>query len=207
MGLERIFMILMGETKLDAPLNGVSGLARFREEWDAHKRTSAGRVFENATSGEGHINVEGSARCLSSAIFTPAASEFWNAVEPGIRPLVAFLVEKLDCITYSSCEGHPPSDDGYPMRGRHVGILPRDEAEHARLIAALGRAADATASAAERDTVDLRVHEDVIAAEGGDVRCIDVLFVAGSFDWPAYAAKVEGVQASFLAQLEAGLPR
>jgi hypothetical protein len=185
------------------PVNGVSGLSRFREEWDTQKPRD-GHVFENAKSEQGHINVEGSARCLSSAIFTPAAPEFWNAVEPGIRPLVTFLIEKLNCITYSSCEGHPPSDD-YPMRGRHVGILPRNQEDLTRLMTVLGAAAEAACTSADRDVVDLKIHEDLITSEGPDVHCVDVLFVAGTLDFPTYAAKAASVQAAFLERLAASL--
>jgi hypothetical protein len=189
----------MGERVDPSGINGVSGLQRFREEWD-HARRIEGASFENARSQQGHINVEGSARCLSSLIFTPAAPQFWSALEPGIRPLVIFLIEALECITYSSCEGHPPTDDGYPMRGRHVGILPRDAAENARLLGVLRNAAEATAPVG--GIVHVEIKEDVLASDGVDLPCVDVLFIAGSFDWPAYAANVDGVQNAFIERLE-----
>jgi hypothetical protein len=178
--------------------NGVSGLARFREEWDLARRVEG--TFDNARSEQGHINVEGSARCLSSVIFTPAAPQFWSALEPGVRPLVILLIDSLDCITYSSCEGHPPTDDGYPMRGRHVGILPRDAADHERLLELLRRAAAVTE--AVPGVVHVEVREDVLASDGVDLPCIDILFVAASYDWPAYAANVGTVQDGFIAALK-----
>jgi uncharacterized protein len=184
-------------------VNAVSGLARFREEWDARKgNASAGGAAEPPTDGP--INIEGTARCQSAAIYTPAAPEFRGSIEARVRPLVLFLVEQLGCITYSSCEGHPPEGEAL-MRGRHVGILPRDEADRLRLVALLGAAAEATSPAADRTLVDLQIREDVVAGDGPDVHCIDILFVAGSYDWPAYAGKVDEVQASFLEQLRARL--
>jgi hypothetical protein len=187
------------------PLNGVSGLERFRQEWDS-RRPRAGHGLENAKSEEGHINVEGKARCLSAAIFTPAAPEFWGAVEPGVRPLVTFLIERLNCITYSSCEGHPPLD-GFPMRERHVGILPRDEEDRARLLAVVGAAVEAAVNASGNDRVDLYLAEDVITSEGPDVRCIDIGFGAPTHDWPSYVEKLESVQTALLEQLTAASAR
>jgi len=180
-------------------VNAVSGLTQFRAEWDARQRHD-GPVAE--PEGEGPINVEGSARCSSAAIFTPAAPEFRGSIEARVRPLVLFLVEQLGCITYSSCEGHPPEGDA-AMRGRHVGILPRDEADRTRLCAVLVAAAAAASPADDRELVDLVIREDVITSDGPDVRCIDIIFVAGSYDWPDYAAKVESVQSALLDRLRA----
>jgi uncharacterized protein len=178
-------------------VNGVSGMARFREEWDEARKVE-GKI-DNATSEQGHINVEGSARCLSSVIYTPAAPQFLASIEAGVRPLVLALIQDLNCITYSSCEGHPPSDDGYPMRGRHVGILPRDAAEHAMFLERLRAAATLTPPVPGVVTVEVR--EDIVASDGVDLPCIDLLFVAGSYDWAAYAEKIDSVQAAFLDHL------
>jgi len=182
-------------------VNAVSGLEGFRAEWDAGKG-NASRANEAEAPTDGPINIEGSARCQSAAIYTPAAPEFRGSIEARVRPLVLLLVEQLGCITYSSCEGHPPEEEAL-MRGRHVGILPRDDADRVRLRELLVAAAAATSPASDRDLVDLQIREDVIASDGPDVHCIDILFVAGSYDWAAYAGKVEAVQAAFLERLQA----
>ena len=180
-----------------ARVNAVSGLARVGEEWDA-RRSDAPPA--DGPDAEGPINIDGSARCNAAAIYTPAAPEFRGAIEARVRPLVLFLVERLSCITYSSCEGHPPEDDAL-MRGRHVGILPRDEADRVRLCTVLVAAAEASLPPEDREVVDLIVREDVITSDGPDVHCIDILFVAGSYDWAPYAARVDAVQEAFLEHL------
>lgn len=63
---------------------------------------------------------------VESAILTPRNKNFFDAIEPGILPVVKVITE-LGYITYSSCEGH--ISDGLVERERHVGILPRDDNE------------------------------------------------------------------------------
>ncbi|MBX3190380.1 MAG: hypothetical protein KF819_25495 [Labilithrix sp.] len=182
-------------------INRVAGLEEFRAAWDVAKARPRHDPQDNQESADGHINIEGNARCMSAAIYTPADAEFARALEPGVRPLVEHLVDALDCITYSSCEGHPPTADGYTMRVRHVGILPRDAADRDRILAALEPAA-LPASAAGGGIVELRILEDVLGGDGPDLPCIDVVFGATRLDWPAYEARVGDVQAALLAALK-----
>lgn len=177
--------------------NRVTGLADFRAEWD-RKRPSARAAATVAEGDHGHINVEGSASCLSGAIFTPADPEFLRSIEEGIRPLVTLLVEDLDCITYSSCEGHPPAGEAR-MRVSHVGILPRDDADRARIRAALEPAAAAVPLAA---AAVLELVDDVIASDDGtDVLCVDVVFRPLTLDWAAYSASAAALQAALVEAL------
>src|SRR5688572_12832858 len=105
--------------------NHVTGLAEFRAAWDLAKARKGIPGTDNKVSADGRVNIDGDAECLAAAIYTPADEEFYAAVEVGVRPLVMFCVNELDCITYTSCEGHAPTADGYSPR--RVGILPRDE--------------------------------------------------------------------------------
>jgi uncharacterized protein len=177
----------------------VGGLNLFRKKWDEGRQLQ-GVSCKNALSDQGHINLNGSATCFRSAIFTPADPEFLDSIEVGVRDLVLFLVEKLNCITYSSCEGHPPTEHA-PMRQRHVGILPRDEEEYARLLHQLRRAAEAAHTTWDREAIRIDIKEDVITTEGPNVPCIDVVFTAVASDWSAYSRTLQPIHREFLAHL------
>ncbi len=179
--------------------NYVSGLSDFRAAWDkakARKRSSA----SNKVSAEGHVNLDGDEACPAAAIYTPADEEFFAAVEPGVRPLVMHLIDALDCITYTSCEGHAPTADGWSPR--RVGILPRDAADYTRIYEALDRAVKATKTDVDPRVVELRIVEHTLASEGPDLPCIIVLFDC-STDWAAYVEKVDSVMNAFLDALKA----
>jgi hypothetical protein len=72
----------------------------------------------------------------------------------------------MNCITYSSCQGHAGTPEGSAARERRVGIVSRDQAGHDSVLAILRRAA-ASANALS-DSHDVRVMPDaVIVSEGG----------------------------------------
>jgi hypothetical protein len=182
-------------------INHVSGLIQFRMEWDEGKQ-QPGIFPKNVRSDQGHINLKGSATCFWSAIFTPADPEFVHSIEVGVRELVLLLIDKLNCITYSSCEGHPPVDEA-PMRQRHVSILPRNEEEYTRLLLLLRKAADATHMNRACEAVRIDIKEALITTEGPNVPGIDILFAAVAFNWSDYSRMLESFYMEFLAQLQA----
>ena len=191
----------MGAGKDPSATNHVSGLIQFRKKWDERNQRN-GISPKNARSNQGHINLHGSATCFCSAIFTPTDPEFIDSIEVGVRELVLFLIDKLNCITYSSCEGHPPVDES-PMRQRHVGILPRDANEYARLLHLLRRAADNCHMNCDcQTTVRIEIKEAIITTEGPKVPCIDIIFVAVTSNWSEYSRMLESAYPEFLAQLQ-----
>jgi hypothetical protein len=180
--------------------NHVKGLVQFCRKWDTEKQRD-GISRKNARSDKGHVNLEGSAACFSAVIFTPADPEFVDSIEVGVRDLVVLLIDNLNCITYSSCEGHPPVDET-PMRQRHVGVLPRNAEEYARLLQLFRKAAEATHMNSDGETVRIDIKEAVITTEGPDVPCIDILFAAVTGHWSAYSLRLNLVYSEFLAHLE-----
>jgi hypothetical protein len=179
--------------------NHVSGLAQFLKKWDAKRRIDIS--IKNARGAGGHVNLEGSAACFTSHIFTPADPEFVDAIEAGVRDLVLLLIDDLNCITYSSCEGHAPVGQN-PLRQRHVGVLPRNAEEYDRLLQRFRSAADATHRNCQCETVRVHIKEALITTDGPDVRCIDILFAAVTSDWAAYSRSLEPAYREFLTCLE-----
>jgi hypothetical protein len=183
-----------------SPTNHVSGLIQFCENWDGGKRRM-GASLNNAQSAGGHVNRDGSAACFSSLIFTPADPEFVDAIEGGARDLVLLLIEGLNCITYSSCEGHAPAGQN-PMRQRHVGVLPRTAEEDVHLVRLFRNAAEATHRNRGRETVHIHIKETILTTDGPDVPCIDIVFAAVTPDWVAYSQALDPVYREFLTHLK-----
>lgn len=77
---------------------------------------------------DGNISESGKVDEPIAASLTPAHPMFFDCIEKDIRELVTILIEDMDCITYSSCQGHQRLD-GSLIRPRNVGILCRDETE------------------------------------------------------------------------------
>ena len=80
-------------------------------------------------SPQGNINSDGTTACCDSAIFTKYHRYFKRSIEQGVRDLTIALILKLNCITYSSCQGHFSREDA-GMRQRYVAVMPRDEEEY-----------------------------------------------------------------------------
>jgi hypothetical protein len=179
--------------------NRVGGIARFRGRWDEQKRQDRG-TLRNSWGVGGHINLEGSAVCFSSLIFTPADPEFMQSIENGVRELVGVLIDEIDCITYSSCEGHAPADSS-PMRLRHVGILPRDSEQYVQLAGLLQTAAEGAHAKCASGTVRIAINRTVINTDGPDVPGIDVFFTDATGDWSFYSKDVGPVYRELIGQL------
>lgn len=111
-------------------MNKFNNLRHFLRNWDAPV-TEPVVDTEVKTSLFGNINIAGDA-ANGSASYTLTRNDprFYSFIEPGIRSLVEALIQTFDCITYSSCEGHPSIPGQSIFEPRHVGIIPRDYDEY-----------------------------------------------------------------------------
>lgn len=160
----------------NSPLNDVRGLLGFLRRWD--DRTEAGQQLPQQLkrSGVGNINLRGSADCYHSYLLTRWHPSFELVIEPGVRDLVIALVRHWDCVTYTSCEGHP-AQGSVPMRPRHVGLVARSSSEYARLDRLLRTLVDLTNGGSDRGSVRLRLlHRVIIADEDLRAPGLDLLF-------------------------------
>jgi uncharacterized protein len=184
------------------PTNHLSGVADFLGRWDDTEGTMSTSDALFRVSPLGNINAEGSPSCESAAIFDRHHPLFLDSLEPGVRDLVVQLIERLGCITYSSCEGHRGLGSIQPFSLRQVGILPRDEREYQRLAEALVVLAGASNATGTAATVRIAVSSGVLTSEVEDRPCIDLVFVAVTDDEDAYFRDVEAASRTFLRALE-----
>ncbi|MFG3351026.1 radical SAM protein [Streptomyces sp. NPDC048001] len=94
-------------------------------------------------SAHGNINTVGLPGIHEADDLDPRHPQWYEGIEPGVRPVVDALTAGWSTVTYDSCQGHAYADlPGAERRFLSVGILPRDRAEYARTAARLCRAAD-----------------------------------------------------------------
>jgi len=74
-------------------------------------------------SQQGNLNATGDAADYFAPVLTRHHPRFLDALEGGVRDLVLELIERLGCITYSSCQGHPSLGPEVPMRERSVEVI------------------------------------------------------------------------------------
>lgn len=109
---------------------------------------------------------------------------FRAALERGVRPLVIALIDSLDCITYSSCEGHP-SDARKAFEPVHVGMLSRSRKEHVELQGQLHRITAWANREARQSGVYVTVLQGRLDTDAGSRRCLD-LVLAPTTDEASY---------------------
>jgi hypothetical protein len=187
-------------------VNHLGGMEEFLKQWDGEQSARPGALAPLCTSIWGHINLEGTPSCIEAAIFVKSHPQFDSALEPGVKQLVHELISLFDCVTYTSCQGHISAVDhsvteADSVKPRHVGILPRNEAEHQQLFHLLSTAATHVNERMSVRSVWVAVRDQILTSEESDVSCIDVVFADASRDAEDYFVHVDGVYQEFIAAL------
>jgi len=182
--------------------NTMLGVARFLDAWAAPPEQPLRLPLREGAAGQRNL----SGGVTDAAIVFPRGHpQFVAALEDGVRALVVLLVEGLDCVTFSSCEGHAAADGRTLLWGRSVDILPRDTGEDARVRAVLGGCVDAVRQAPEAP-VRLRLVEDEVQTEFGPLPALTLDFTPGTADAATYFAVVAPLYAALLVEVEAAIP-
>lgn len=163
-------------------MNRFNGYHEFLARWRMPAAVPAAPPLRQSQAG--NRNLSGSAVDTAAYSFAPGQPGFTDSIEPGIRPLVLYLVERVGLITYSSCEGHLPTAAS-PFRPAHVGVLHHASVSPERvggltaevLVRWLEEAAYRTMRALQRPAVGVRAIEDVLDTEQGPQPCLDVWFL------------------------------
>lgn len=157
----------------------LSGLKQFIASWnDPFVSVDLTDYNLFKTSPEGNINSEGTSACCDSPSVPKYYRYFKKAIEPGVRDLAIALILKLDCITYSSCQGHRATNTSSAlaswgkstqtsaiMRQRYVAILPRDAEDYQRLFKILNDLADSTNASFPNSSVKIAIANDLVESE------------------------------------------
>ncbi|MGL4503059.1 MAG: hypothetical protein ACRCU2_28615 [Planktothrix sp.] len=174
----------------------LSGLQEFMASWeDRFVETTPVEIFRESPLG--NINTDGTAACADSPILSKYDRKFKQAIEPGVRDLTVALILKLNCITYSSCQGHISTSKSQ-MRPRYVGILPRNLDEYYNLVEQLTTLTELTNAALPQNPVQVVLTPDILESENCVMPCFNLFFISKSADETTYFQEVEAVYQTFL---------
>jgi hypothetical protein len=172
-------------------LNVFHGARQFMHKWDffAHREAPSARgAMKNAThqSSAGNLNIAGTDSSSASVIFVQSQDGFLEAIEPGVRRLVALLAHEWDLITYTSCEGHRYEGNREPDV-RSAGILPRNAVEEAKWTSILCDMTEHWNSCNPDSPVIATVLSTVLLDGTAELPALDLIFVKRSeASWSQY---------------------
>jgi hypothetical protein len=188
-------------------VNHFYGLKNFIRQWEEKPRTLPTVLKPLPKSEEGHINLDGTPTCIEARIFPRWHPQFEVALEEGIKELVCELIEKLDCITYTSCQGHLVADSDSagqngPLQPRHVGILPRNSTEHLYLLGVLTKAANKANGRTVEQKIRIVLRSEILTSEESDRKSLNITFVDSGERVEDYFERVEDVYREFIKELQ-----
>jgi uncharacterized protein len=149
-------------------INYMDGVSDYLRDWDSVSEPHDENL-QIVKGDEGNISEFGQLDDPTAVSLTPSHPKFFESIEEGVRDLVAVLVEDLNCITYSSCQGHQLAD-GRWIRNRNIGILCRDLPEQASLREFLEKVVT------ESGLTQPRILHDWLESAEGDFRTVEITF-------------------------------
>jgi uncharacterized protein len=175
-------------------VNRMDGILEYMRSWDFSIEVQ-GNDLKIVEGPEGNISETGDVEKPSSFILTPSHPQFYDCVEKGLTELVRILVEDINCITYSSCQGHkiPGKDIILP---RNIGVLCRDETEQIFLKDLF---MDAAANSQPRIP---NIFNDWVESENDLFRTVEIVFECVPAQRENYWSNMEETYNSFLNNLK-----
>lgn len=175
-------------------INRMDGLLDFKRAWDFSLEIQ--RNDMNILKGpQGNISETGDVDNRTAVTLAPCHPRFLNCIEKGVIELVKILVEEINCITYSSCQGHkvPGQDKVLP---RNIGVLCRDETEQLFLTDLF------TAAAAKCQPDKPKIFTDWLESGSDLFRTVEIVFECKSTQHANYWPTLDESYNSFLRNLK-----
>lgn len=151
----------------------------FIEYWDL--RTQFREPFSKSAFKHGplnSINIHGSPSHDSSVVLTKNEPSFYESIESGVKQLVTLFIEKMNWITYSSCEGHP-SYQGVSYKKRNIQLLPRNVHEEKYIYQILDVASELTNTAIKKqfeNPLSVKVHKEFLRSGETSYAALKLVF-------------------------------
>lgn len=178
----------------------LSGLQALIDSWeDPFIEPDPADVFQQ--SPQGNINREGTAACADSPIFVKYHRYFKRSLELGVRDLTIALILKFNCITYSSCQGHP-SAPGTPMRPRYIAIVPRNPQEYEFFFKLFHHLADIANAGFPHSEIKVVIGSDILESDDrAPTPCLTLFFAPTGTNETHYFQEVEPIYQFVLTQV------
>ncbi len=174
-------------------VNRMAACDEFLASWDdpSHPRNHA--PVDVRLTDYGNISQTGELGDYRGHALSRWHPQFADSIEAGVRPLALALAEACGYITYTSCQGHT-----YPGRAitpveRHVGLLPRDGAEHRAMIAHLRTVCAAVGQECGARHVRLALLRHKLDTDGGTRPVVTLFFFRRRWNspWPGYFEELD----------------
>jgi hypothetical protein len=137
----------------------------------------------------GHINTAGMPKAPAHS-FSRYNPLFIESLETGVRPLVVALINRFDCATFSSCEGHF-SEDGTSITSlRTVGFLHGNEGECAYLQDELNTLIQST-HGNWQGTARFALSWSLLNTDSGQLRCLELVLDPNGLSAAHYFAEAD----------------
>jgi len=175
-------------------VNRMDRILDYMRSWDFSLEVQ-GNDLKIVEGPEGNISETGDVEKPTSVILTPAHPQFYDCVEKGVTELVRILVEDINCITYSSCQGHKILELDIILP-RNIGVLCRDEAEQIFLKDLF---MDAAANSRPQRP---NIFNDWVESGNDLFRTVEIVFECGPTQRENYWYNMEESYNSFLSNLK-----
>jgi len=174
-------------------VNSISQLDVFLRNW--RKMPEEHELLPVRRGPRGHVNLTGAPEA-PSITFTKDHVQFVDSLEEGVRDLVLCIIRTLNCVTYSSCEGHLTEDGTGIFCGRHVAIICNDPEERfvlrQRLENAIARVQH------PRNTMLLTVLEEDLDTETSSLQALNLIFLPTTKKPEEYFGELKAVYDEFV---------
>jgi len=185
--------------------NRLSDARGFIAAWDrpGHPRNAWPTVLLETAFG--NINSSGDPANRMAPALGPAHPDFERSLERGVRDLVLAMVRRHGWITYTSCEGHRYRRTALRPTLRMVGILPRDDAQRAQIVAILQPIVDDVGL--WWSPVQPRLRCEPLVSGEDSFTAINLVFDRAWGPWSIYFGWVDRLYRRVVARLEARASR
>lgn len=180
--------------------NFFSGLENFITNWDdsTSYNPEQDKDLPFVKGKQGAINLDGELTCYEASIFSKNSLLFENVIEAGVKSLVLYLIDSVNLITYTSCEGHILNLEKNLFKYRNVGILPRNTEEYEIIKKKLRYVEDIVNEIMVDSLVQVVIDETFVDSETLRVPCVDILFLPKLRQESEYFRHLEKTYQKFL---------
>jgi hypothetical protein len=199
-----MYTLSNGKLNANSTLCFVRNLWSFMFRWDGKADLETSSRIENKLSQFNNLNIEGTDLCFQSNIATRWHKDFYDLIEPGIREGIQICIEKLNCITYSSCEGHIYNKPDGSFSLRCISIVPRNLREHEYYLMVFREVRNRMDTFLNKsDDIYLKIEVSIIETNDGPrTHGLTIIFYPRTFDAHKYFDNVEKAHSLFCEELQ-----
>lgn len=176
--------------------NSIVGLEVFLRNWRTVPEKQ--ELLPVLRGPRGHVNLTGAPEA-PSITFTKYHAQFVESLEEGVRDLVLCVIKILNCVTYSSCEGHLTEDGTGILCGRHVAIICQDADERSILRRRIENAIALVRH--PRNAIHLTVHEEDLESETSSIQTLNLIFLPTTNKPEEYFEELKDVCEEFMLRI------